>query len=274
MVRYVRNAIIRPLIAGISQNPLEAAEKGQEEWSKIADGYRAEKYAMLGLILGVAQQLKADKKAWRHFVRHSFWVGRHKKPKKGDQSDALRHVAVFITNAKNTARYNRAFKYARALECYVTEGVDPADVPDRLKADGGIEALYERATALRPRRSAAAPKSGSGAKRSGDEDRRSPDWGGDDREDEDADGWDDPSEDSDDAEGEPERKPQKPKAGRKPASLSQVATLNLEIDPSDLEDVLDTEEGQKVRVTIEQVGTDGKWVLFRVVNLKRLRTSD
>jgi hypothetical protein len=132
-------------MAAAKQHPPTAARLCQIELLKLDAGYHEQLYYLLGVAYAIADEFQRDYKSWQSFVKDPFWLHRKKRPRPKHQPKALRLVIVYVFQATTKQLYDRAWKYATALEFYWKEGLRPEEVPGRIKADGGIEVLLKRA---------------------------------------------------------------------------------------------------------------------------------
>jgi hypothetical protein len=133
------------LIAAAQQDPRTVAKLCQIELSQLDAGYHEQLYYLLGVAYAVADGFQKDYESWRIFVKNDFWQHRKKRPRPKHQPKALLHVMVYVFNANTKQRYDRAWKYATGLQLYWNQGLRPEEVPAKIKADGGIEALMKHA---------------------------------------------------------------------------------------------------------------------------------
>jgi hypothetical protein len=76
---------------------------------------------------------------YRRFKAHGFWGRSRQKPK---DKNVMKWVVYFTTRATSPQTRNRAGKYAKVLEHYLSKDVLPEDIVSRIKADGGIDRFY------------------------------------------------------------------------------------------------------------------------------------
>jgi len=135
------------LVSTALKNPNTAVERCHAMYKDMRAGYRTDLWQILAGCFAAAVEFRKGKGNWKKFAADNFWTtterGRPKDPK-----DALLPILHFTFGGR---RYDRAWKYSRGLKLYVNQKVPPEDVADKLKRDGGIEALCRKATKKSPR---------------------------------------------------------------------------------------------------------------------------
>ena len=116
---------------------------------KLEAGYHRELYEVLSTAYAIAWHLERNRGEWREFIREDFFIIFKKKP---TPQKTFLFVLYFVFDATTKPRQDRAWKYARALEYYHREGVPSAKVAEKLKLDGGVEAVCTKAIEEDPRR--------------------------------------------------------------------------------------------------------------------------
>jgi hypothetical protein len=247
-VTNVMRASKSPLIKEIEKGYLKILADCRAEIDQIEETYHLELYRVLAKAYTVAWHLQHDFDDWKNFVKHPFWAQRKKKVRRDkDHDKVLRLVMIFVFNATSGARYDRAWKYARALEIYWSSDVLPEEVAEKIKGDGGIEAVYRMAVQKSPRRKLRAElrddyysleedSEPAGDDVSDDEDQHIH------------------SEDGDDTYDEEDCNP----------------TFDVEIDPKRLRKLLALKNGARARITVEKVGSRGGWKRFAARAVNRL----
>jgi hypothetical protein len=102
-------------------------------------GYREYLYEYLGRAYGLGLFLSQCPSEYRRFKADGFWCRSRQKPK---DKNVMKWVVYFTTRATSPQTRNRAGKYAKVLQHYLSEDVLPADILSRIKADGGIDRFY------------------------------------------------------------------------------------------------------------------------------------
>lgn len=128
----------------IAKNPIGAALECAEQVQRIHDSFRDELYGGLQFAYAIARHLSTDFKAFKEFYSLNFFQNGKRKFKASKQhKNSLRHVMNFVFNATSEVARKRTGKYAAALGGYMRQGMPAHIVADQIKADGGIEKLYE-----------------------------------------------------------------------------------------------------------------------------------
>ena len=128
------------------KDPIHAAQFCKGAISVMERGYHEELRRHIAEAYAIAYAFERDYKAWKVFQKDVFWKYRTKKPAFNNK---LLQVLVWLFEAKDRLAYDRAWKYSVALEGYVSKGVKPEDVEEKIRHDGGIEALYRLASKAR-----------------------------------------------------------------------------------------------------------------------------
>lgn len=140
----------------IAKNPIGAALECAQQVQRIHDSFRDELYGGLQFAYAIARHFSTDFKAFKEFYALPFFRNSKRKFKASKQhKHSLRHVMNFVFNATSEVARKRTGKYAAALGGYMKQGMPAHIVAQQIKADGGIEKLYEISveTALaRPKR--------------------------------------------------------------------------------------------------------------------------
>ena len=131
---------------------IEAVRRCQDEISTMYSGFNTERRRLIAKAYGIARGLQKNPQAWRSFIDDEFWQQRIKKPSIEDRKAPLLPVLVFVFKAIDRTIYKRISKYAAALRQYWVDEVPARKVAAKIKADGGIEALYEAATGNAPKK--------------------------------------------------------------------------------------------------------------------------
>lgn len=114
--------------------------------STLATEHRKSLYQEVSRAYAVGLVLKADRDEWLKFCLHSDWATFRNKPKDTDRSDALRFALRFAVGFANDpvakkAKNRRVDRLYGALKSLFAEGVSPAEIPNRIRENGGLEAL-------------------------------------------------------------------------------------------------------------------------------------
>jgi hypothetical protein len=129
----------------IADDPVGAAIEIKEEYNELRKGYRKNLYWCVARAYAVAFAMLTDKEAWAKFLEEDFWTDhRKKRPKMEDRGNALLHVMVFIFAQKST--YDRAWKYAKALDSFFRDMVPPHCIEPIIKQEGGLEKMAKTAS--------------------------------------------------------------------------------------------------------------------------------
>ncbi|WP_066921315.1 hypothetical protein [Methylobacterium sp. CCH5-D2] len=128
----------------IAKNPIGAALECAAQVQQTHDSFREELYGGLQFAYAIARHLSTDFNAFKEFYSLSFFQNGKRKFKVSKQhKNALRHVMNFVFNATSEVARKRTGKYAAALGGYMRQGMPAHIVAEQIKADGGIEKLYE-----------------------------------------------------------------------------------------------------------------------------------
>ena len=130
-------------------SPVHAAKECRQKIANLKRGYRAQLRHCVAEAYGVAYGMARDNDAWCAFVKEGFWKKRKKRPRANRQNKILLHVMVYVFDATSKNAYDRAWKYATALEKYFNEGVKPGKIEKIIEETGGLEALLRSAQEAR-----------------------------------------------------------------------------------------------------------------------------
>jgi hypothetical protein len=131
----------------IEGDPLEAAIEIRNDIFKLKRGYRQNLYRCVARAYAVACAMASDKDAWAEFLEEDFWKHQRKKrPGVHSRNKALLHVMVFVFNATSKNKYDRAQKYAKALEKSFNEKIPAECIEDVIQENGGLEAMMRAAS--------------------------------------------------------------------------------------------------------------------------------
>lgn len=149
---------------------------------------------------------------------------------------------LYVFNAVSDQAYDRAYKYARALEPYLVEGVVPEKVRERIENDGKLEKLYDRA------------KKEIFLRKGKSKEPEEQEWNDDDPE------LGTRPETGDDEEGAEGQTGGRKASARQPKRASRVRlTLNIEVSPERLERAFGMAKGQEGIVRFKALGVEDDW---------------
>jgi len=234
------------IIKQATARPLAIVGRCRRELQKLEAGYHSGLRDIAAGAYAVAWQLKKEPAEWEKFLKKPFW--KKAKQPKGDKGirEELHRVMLYVCSAVTDQAYDRAFKYARALEPYLVEKVAPEKVRQRIEKDRGLERLYELAKEKIPLRSG--------------QDEEDQGWNDDDLT------FDGEAQANDDEEGgESERNGD---GHQKRRVRRRRLTLDIEISPEKLERVLSMAERQAGTLRFKALGAEGAWHRFRATNVK------
>jgi hypothetical protein len=152
-------------------------------------------------------------------------------------------VMLYVYDAVSDQAYDRAYKYARALEPYLAKNIKPKKVRALIESDGGLEKLYDRAKKQIPLRKGRAEEPA-------DPERN-----------------DDDTVFHGDGEAGGEDRPNRSGAS-KHRDRRQRLTLEIEISAKRLDRVFGMSQGQEGTLRFKSLGVNGDWHRFRATKLK------
>lgn len=128
----------------VEQDPLVAARQCREAVKQDQESFQEQRRRRMAEGCLIAEQLKANYDRWREFVADEFFdqYGRiRKKDEQHYEYIVMRAVMLYIfdVSSTNMSKRNRVWRYARAMEAYLDQGVPNEELVERIKADGGIE---------------------------------------------------------------------------------------------------------------------------------------
>ncbi len=97
-------------------SPLAAAKACRTKILTVESGYHSKLRRCIAEAYAVAYEMSYNYKAWRAFTKEEFWKTRKKRPRVNNSKRALLHVMVYAFNATSKNTYDRAWKYATALQ--------------------------------------------------------------------------------------------------------------------------------------------------------------
>ncbi|MGT2481213.1 hypothetical protein ACU4GR_25785 [Methylobacterium oryzae CBMB20] len=140
----------------VAKNPMACLFECAEQIQQVHESFRDELYHGLQYAYAIARHLSVDFASFKEFYNLRFFKNGTRKFKAAkQQKNALRHVMNYVFNAKSATARKRTGKYAAALGGYMQRGMPAHIVAEQIKADGGIERLYEislETEAARPKR--------------------------------------------------------------------------------------------------------------------------
>ncbi len=100
----------------------------------------------LGEVYAAAIVLSHDKDQWQTFCEQEEWISFRQRPKPIDahRENALRYAVRYAVGFDGTSSNQAAYRYKKALEGCWSGKVAPSEVPDLIKASGGIEKLKQQ----------------------------------------------------------------------------------------------------------------------------------
>jgi hypothetical protein len=130
--------------------PMDAAKECRQKIAHLEFGYQAKLRRCVAEAYAVAYAMQYDHKAWLALIKDEFWKKRKKRPRADHKNKIMLHVMVYVFDATSKNAYDRAWKYATALEEFFNNGVKPKKIEKKIEANGGLEALLR--TALQARK--------------------------------------------------------------------------------------------------------------------------
>src|SRR5208283_251171 len=130
-------------------SPMYAAKECRQKIAHLERGYHANLRHCVAEAYAVAYGMARDHDDWRAFTKDGFWKKKKKRPGAKHQHKILLHVMVYVFDATSKNAYDRAWKYATALEKYFNEGVKPREIEKIIEENGGLEALLRSAQEAR-----------------------------------------------------------------------------------------------------------------------------
>ncbi|MBM1174564.1 hypothetical protein [Microvirga arabica] len=133
------------------KDPLTAARLCQNEVTMYEKGVRERLHYFIAVGYAIGHTLARDYKEWQVFKNSSFWGFRKKRLKNKDQQHAHLHAMVFVFSATTSQLYDRAWKYAVAVEPFWEKGAKPQEVLNALRKVG-VEELLKQSLEIRAQR--------------------------------------------------------------------------------------------------------------------------
>jgi hypothetical protein len=131
-------------------DPLQAAIEIRKQIYDLKRGYRRNLWRCVAEAYAVAFAMASNRKAWKELLAEDFWRHyRKKRPSVKSTEKALLHVMVFVFDATSKNRYDRAWKYAKALEKPFTDKVPPEHIEEVIEENGGLEKMMRAAVRKR-----------------------------------------------------------------------------------------------------------------------------
>jgi hypothetical protein len=105
--------------------PLAIAGRCRSEMERLETGYHQRLYDIVAVAYAAAWNFRKSPREWKKFLANQFWK-KAKRPK-GDKGvrEELHRVMMYVCDAISDQAYDRACKYARALEPYLVKKVPP-----------------------------------------------------------------------------------------------------------------------------------------------------
>jgi len=128
----------------VAHDPVEAARKCRSAIKRDDESFQEQRRRRMAEGSQIAERLKSDHNSWRGFVAEQFF-DQYDRIRKKDQKHyeyiVMRAVMLYIfdVSSTNMSKRNRVWRYARAMEAYLDQGVPNEELVERIKADGGIE---------------------------------------------------------------------------------------------------------------------------------------
>jgi hypothetical protein len=147
-----------------TKDPLEAAIEVRNKIFDLKRGYRTNLWRCVAEAYAVAYAMRSKREAWKELLAEDFWRHyRKKRPSANSTDKVLLHVMVFVFNATGKNRYDRAWKYAKALEKSFNDKVPPEFIEGVIEECGGLEKMMRAASGKRKghKKGARAAKQGS-----------------------------------------------------------------------------------------------------------------
>jgi hypothetical protein len=133
-----------------ANDPLEAAIQVRKKIFDLRRGYRRNLWRCVAEAYAVAFAMASNRKAWKELLAEDFWHHyRKKRPSVKSTEKALLHVMVFVFDATSKNRYDRAWKYAKALEKHFNDKVPPEHIEEVIEENSGLEKMMRAASGKR-----------------------------------------------------------------------------------------------------------------------------
>ncbi len=120
-------------------DPVGLARMVADEYQAMEDGHHAQLRAFLRRAYHVYRLFQQFPGAYEQLKREPFWECSRQKPRDLTTS---KHVLLFVMRAETPNVRTRASKYAKIVDGLARERVGVNQVPERIKALGGVEAAY------------------------------------------------------------------------------------------------------------------------------------
>jgi len=143
--------ITRPVIGTFEEeaDPVGFARTVAKEYRKMEDGHHARLRAFLGRAYESYQLFREFPDSFERLKQEPFWKSSRQKPRDLTTS---KWVLLYVMRAETPNVRTRASKYAKILNGFARAGVRVGQVPQRIKALGGVEAAYAHFLAAGRRR--------------------------------------------------------------------------------------------------------------------------
>jgi len=130
----------RPKVQGSAAFLIEKLRRCRDAVHEIESGFQDDLYNRLQEAVQIAKRYEADSEAWAECCNDEFWTRcKTKRPRpKDDLNTKIVWIVRFIFQVTSTdgPRYNRAYKYWRALQGYIRDNVPASAVAHSLRAEG------------------------------------------------------------------------------------------------------------------------------------------
>jgi hypothetical protein len=131
----------------LKSDPINVAYECQAYIEEVDEKYYDRLYRLLTIVYGLGICFENLPEQWASFRSQSFFAKlKQSKPCEDDNIERIIYwVCRFMFGAVRTdgRRYNRAYKYARALQRYARQGTEWRAIAAKLMEDGGVDHAYE-----------------------------------------------------------------------------------------------------------------------------------
>ena len=122
------------------KDPVGLARTVAKEYRAMEDGHHAQLRAFLGRAYHVYRLFQQAPGAYEELKQDPFWENSRQKPKGLTTS---KWVLLYLMRAETRNARTRASTYAKILNGFARKKVRADQVPERIKALGGVEAAYD-----------------------------------------------------------------------------------------------------------------------------------
>lgn len=139
--RNERNRVGKPISEAELTAILNLLDGARDALDGLDKGYREKLYELLAELYGVAQFCGECRRAWVRLTNKPFFSQcKRKRPQPGDDLDAIilwvLRYAFRAASTGNSPAYNRAYKYATALQQFARDELSRAEVVEQLQQKG------------------------------------------------------------------------------------------------------------------------------------------